>query len=48
MDMVYASIDRMFEGKLFFAPLKNPQMIEHMGTGTGSLYDNSILPNGKH
>lgn len=34
----------MFEGKLFFAPLKNPQMIADMGTGTGSLYGTPFFP----
>lgn len=33
--MIYHSISLMFEGKLFFAPVKNPQRIADMATGTG-------------
>jgi methylase of polypeptide subunit release factors len=35
MDLVYHAILRMFDGKAFFAPVKNPQRIVDMGTGTG-------------
>jgi len=35
MDVLYHSIMRMFDGKSFFAPVKNPQRIVDMGTGTG-------------
>ncbi|KAL5347975.1 hypothetical protein ACLOAV_007387 [Pseudogymnoascus australis] len=35
MDMIYHSIRLMFEDKLFFAPVKNPQRIADMATGTG-------------
>ena len=33
--MTYHSVYRMFDGKAFFAPLKNPQRILDVGTGTG-------------
>ncbi len=35
MDLTYHSICQMFDGKPFFAPVKNPQRIVDMGTGTG-------------
>ncbi|KAI1002870.1 hypothetical protein K3495_g5333 [Podosphaera aphanis] len=35
MDMVYHAILEIFEKKAFFAPVKNPQRIVDMGTGTG-------------
>jgi len=35
MNMTYHSVYRMFDGKPFFAPLKNPQRILDVGTGTG-------------
>ncbi|OBT42735.1 hypothetical protein VE00_07242 [Pseudogymnoascus sp. WSF 3629] len=35
MDMIYHSLSLMFEDKLFFAPVKNPQRIADMATGTG-------------
>jgi len=35
MDLVYHAILRMFDGKPFFAPVKNLQRIVDMGTGTG-------------
>jgi ubiquinone/menaquinone biosynthesis C-methylase UbiE len=35
MDMIYHSLRLMFEDKLFFAPVKNPQRIADMATGTG-------------
>ncbi|PMD31116.1 S-adenosyl-L-methionine-dependent methyltransferase [Hyaloscypha variabilis F] len=35
MDLTYHSIYRMFDGKAFFAPVKNPQRILDVGTGTG-------------
>jgi ubiquinone/menaquinone biosynthesis C-methylase UbiE len=33
--MVYHSVNKMFENTLFFAPVKNPQRIADMATGTG-------------
>lgn len=33
--MIYHSLSLMFEDKLFFAPVKNPQRIADMATGTG-------------
>lgn len=35
MDILYHAILTVFEGKTFFAPVKNPQRIVDMGTGTG-------------
>lgn len=35
MDMAYQAFQLLFEGKQFFAPVKNPQRIVDMGTGTG-------------
>lgn len=35
LDMVYHAILQIFEEKAFFAPVKNPQRIVDMGTGTG-------------
>ena len=35
MDMIYHSLKLMFENKLFYAPVKNPQRIADMATGTG-------------
>jgi hypothetical protein len=35
MDLAYHSLLLMFEGKSFFAPVKNPQRIVDWGTGTG-------------
>ncbi|KFY50467.1 hypothetical protein V495_00267 [Pseudogymnoascus sp. VKM F-4514 (FW-929)] len=35
MDMIYHSLRLMFEDRLFFAPVKNPQRIADMATGTG-------------
>ncbi|OBT88941.1 hypothetical protein VE02_02845 [Pseudogymnoascus sp. 03VT05] len=35
MDMIYHSLSLMFDDKLFFAPVKNPQRIADMATGTG-------------
>lgn len=33
--MIYNSLRLMFEDNLFFAPVKNPQRIADMATGTG-------------
>lgn len=33
--MIYHSLSLMFEDKLFFAPVKNPQRIADIATGTG-------------
>lgn len=38
MDIAYHAILVMFEGKPFFAPVKNPQRILDMGTGTGDIW----------
>ncbi|EPQ64713.1 hypothetical protein BGT96224_A20736 [Blumeria graminis f. sp. tritici 96224] len=35
LERVYKAIDTVFDGKAIFAPLKNPQRIVDMGTGTG-------------
>jgi hypothetical protein len=35
MDLMYHALLVMFDGKPFFAPVKNPQRIVDMGTGTG-------------
>lgn len=35
MDMVYHSMNKMLEDRLFFAPVKNPHRIADMATGTG-------------
>ena len=35
MDLAYHGLLQLFEGKPFFAPVKNPQRIVDIGTGTG-------------
>ncbi len=35
MDLVFAAINLIFDQELFFAPVKHPQLIADMGTGTG-------------
>ena len=35
MDMQYASLKLLFENKSYYAPVKNPQSILDVGTGTG-------------
>lgn len=36
MDMQYASLRLLFDEKPFLAPVKNPQSILDVGTGTGN------------
>lgn len=42
MDLVYHAINIVFDGKLFFAPVDNPQRIVDMGTGTGKYHAASV------
>lgn len=35
LDIKYASLNLVFGGKVLFTPLKNPQQILDIGTGTG-------------
>lgn len=43
MDLVDVSLDIMFEGKLFFAPVEQPHYIVDIGTGTGKMIQVSVL-----
>ena len=45
MDIVYHALLTVFGGKAFFAPLKNPQRIADMGTGTGKSNDVELQNN---
>ena len=40
--MVYHALNKVFEEKLFFAPVSNLQRVVDMGTGTGKYHALSV------